>query len=347
LDADYANANMALAKVYARSTLGEPEFSRELGISWKKGYAEALRYLNRGISGSNVDYHLLRSWVALRKYQHERAIDEARLALELSPNDSEALEALAKALIYAGRPEEGMQFAQSAMRQNPTSPGTALYLLGLGEFALGHPDRTIELVERALKHAPFKIDFGLILAAAYGELGRVEQARAALEPVSRGWELLNREVDLAGAVWFHPFIEESIMERLANGIKLAGARSGLGGYVPLKKENRLKGSEIESLLFGKEIKGFDYVTIGSWSQQRTDDGTVKHFGTPIQPGVQLGDKGISRVDEDMLCERWPNVTTNFDMCVVIYRMPEGKARVHWGDYVMLTVLGPQAFSVVE
>ena len=85
----------------------------------------------------------------------------------------------------------------------------------------------------------------------------------------------------------------------------------------------------------------------SWTQQRTEDGRIKHFGSPVQPGVYLGDVGFSRVDEDMLCEKWPNVTMNFDMCVSIYRMPEGRARAHWGDYVMITILGPQFFSVVE
>ena len=54
------------------------------------------------MSQPNADYHVLRSWLALKKHQHDRAIAEAEQGLELNPNDVEALEALAEALAAMG-----------------------------------------------------------------------------------------------------------------------------------------------------------------------------------------------------------------------------------------------------
>ncbi|MCH8883835.1 MAG: hypothetical protein IIA41_10105, partial [SAR324 cluster bacterium] len=81
----------------------------------------------------------MRAWLALGRYQHSRAIAEAKRALELSPNDVDALEALARARIYAGQPRSGIELAQKAMRQNPTLLARPFMLMGLAEFALGNP----------------------------------------------------------------------------------------------------------------------------------------------------------------------------------------------------------------
>lgn len=296
----------------------------------------------------NADFHVLRSWLASNKRQHDRAIAEAERALALSPNGADALEAMAAALIYSGRPKEGMEFVQKAMRQNPTLLGRPLYLMGLAEFALGNPDKAVELLERATALAPDQTDFAGVLAAAYGELGRTEQAKAAYGTWGQGF--VGRSPNVAWSMAMHPFSQQSVLDRLANGFKGAGA-SSVFGYLPLHTKNRLSGSEIKSLLFGKKIKGTDFWNWGPWRQQRTADGTVKHSGYPIHvymsaPGDRA-DTGVGRIENDMLCEQWPAFTTAFEVCVVIFRIPEGSALSFRGDYVMVTDQGPNPFSLVE
>ncbi len=97
--------------------------------------------MEKGKAQPNADFHVVLSKFAVTKHQHDLAIAEAKRALELGPNDAGALEAAAQALIYAGQPEEGIEFAQQALRQNPTLRGRPLYLMGLGEFALGKGSR--------------------------------------------------------------------------------------------------------------------------------------------------------------------------------------------------------------
>jgi TolB-like protein/DNA-binding SARP family transcriptional activator len=350
LDPDYSEAYTALAKVYVQAAIGEMAYSEKLPIHWRAAYARAWELLEKGMARPNADFHVLRSWLALKKHQHDRAIAEAERALELRPNDAEALEALAEALIYAGRPEQGIEFAQRAMRQNPAFLGRPLYLLGLAEFALGHPDKAVEHLDRAIRHAPKETDILAVLAAAYAELGLIEQAKAAFATFREqwggrmgwgGWHTLAKPVTA------YPFSNPGVLGRLADGLRGAGATASVGGHLPLHTTNKLTGPEIKSLLFGKEIKGIEFWREGAWRQRRSADGGVAHVGTPIHPGVGGGDTGDGRIEDDMLCERWPVLSTAFEMCVVVFRISERNARIRWGDYVMVTDTGPHPFRVVE
>ncbi len=368
LDPSYSAAYTALAKAYVQAVIGEQAYADELEIFWTAGYTKARRFLEEGMAEPNADFHVLRSWLALKKRQHDRAIAEAEQALELSPNDADALEALAEALIYSGQPSAGIESAQRAMRQNPTLLGRPLYLMGLAEFALGNSEKAIEHVERAIRQAPAsKADFVGILAAAYGELGITEQAQAAFDAFGQG--LLNRpnlawtvyleskanprfhtwrRIGLAWSVYSYPFASREVLDRLAGGFKAAGASAGIGGYLPLDTINKLSGAEIESLLFGSEISGNNFwFTESRWRQQRTADGAVEHTGFPIHAGMAKQATGAGRIEDDMLCDQWPLLTEDLEICVVIFRISNPNARIRWGDYVMVTDTGPQPFSLVE
>ncbi len=71
---------------------------------------------------------------------------------------------------------------------------------------------------------------------------------------------------------------------------------------------------------------------------------VEHSGYPFHAGISA-DAGIGRIVDDMLCETWPKLTV--EVCVVIFRIPVGPARDRWGEYVMVTELGPQLFRLSE
>jgi TolB-like protein len=139
LDPSFAEAYTALAKVYAQATIGEMVYSERLGLPWQVGVAKARDLLEKGAARPTTDYYVLRSWLALRKHQHDLAVAEARRALEMSPNEADALEALAEALIYSGRPEEGMKISRQALRRNPASPARPSLLEGIAEFMNGGP----------------------------------------------------------------------------------------------------------------------------------------------------------------------------------------------------------------
>lgn len=348
LDPEYSRAFAALAKVYARGRVrSDLRYSEALGVHWRHALPQALTYLEGAKEGADPDVHVVRSWLALRQHQHSRAIAEAELALELKPNDTDALEALAEALIYSGRIEKGMEIARNAMRQNPVLVARPLFLMGLAMFASGEPRKSIELIERSMTVAPERSDFAAVLAAAYGELDMTEKANAAILAFSRGFWRSGMLASLDQTVVWHPFSDRVVLERFAKGLKASGAHGD--GFMPLYTENKLTGLEISALLYGANIRGTNWDTFEAWRQQRAESGEVEHSGYPIHTGKKPGPKrGLGRIEDNRLCETWPDAPDAFDTCVVVFRMPQkDSVTTRRGDYVMVTALAPQPFRVVE
>ncbi len=153
---------------------------------------------------------------------------------------------------------------------------------------------------------------------------------------------------MAWSVYSYPFANRDVLARLASGFKVAGATAGIGGYLPLYTLNKLSGAEIESLLFGSEISGSNFwLTESRWRQQRRADGAVEHSGFPIHASMPKQASGTGRIEDDMLCDQWPLLTKDLEICVVIFRVPDPNARLRWGHYVMVTDTGPHPFSMVE
>jgi TolB-like protein len=348
LDPNYSAAHTAIAKLYVQSA-DEITYSRALEINDFDAAGKARASLAKAQSQRLAEVHVVRSWLALRKYQHKNAIAEAEQALELSPNDVDALEALARAQIYAGQAKAGIELSEKAMRQNPTLLARPFMLMGLAEFALGSSDKAADHIERAFELGSEEIGYAGILAAAYGELGRIDQAKAALDVFAQDYP---KRAELSRSMVSFPFTDPYVLERLAEGLELAGVKVYFtredGGYLPLHELNRLSGAEIQPLLSGKKIEGKP--TPGTserarWQRFGAADGAVEYAGFPIQPSAPQNAIGTSRVEDDMLCERWPEAPEPLELCSVIFRVPEGNARIRWGDYVLVTDGGPQPFNL--
>ncbi len=293
-----------------------------------------------------MDYFIVRSRLALKKHQSDGAVSEARRALDLSSNDAEAMEVLAEALIFSGQSNGGIEYAQRAMRQNPTQPGRPLYLMGLAEFSLGNTSASINYLSRAIKHTPNDASILGVLAAAYGELGQIEKAKSVFEEYNR--VAVGEHWVLHEIMTQFPFSTATVLNRFAAGLRMAGAPVRSGEFLPLHMANKLSGREIKSLLFGKQIEGTRFWNMDDrWRQQRMATGTVEHTGHAIQPGVNSGDSGVGKIEEDMLCEIWPKLAKDIELCFVVFLITDRVARIRWGDYVMVTDSGPHPFSVAD
>jgi tetratricopeptide (TPR) repeat protein len=350
LDPNYSAAHTALAKLYVQSA-DRITYSRALEINSQDAARKARASLAKAQSQRLADVHVVRSWLALRKYQHKKAFAEAEQALELSPNDVDALEALARAQIYAGQAKAGIELSGKAMRQNPTLLARPFMLMGLAEFALGNSDKAVEHIERALELGSEEVTYAGILAAAHGLLGHIEQAQTALDVFfDQNQEGSSERPELARSMVWFPFSDPYVLARLAEGLELAGAKVWYtredGGYLPLHELNRLSGAEIQPLLSGMKIEGKGFLGHHPrWQRLGTSDGAVEYAGYPIQSGVLRHAIGTARVEDDMICERWPETPEPLELCSVIFRVPEGNARIRWGDYVLVTDRGPQPFNL--
>src|SRR5262249_29594682 len=108
---------------------------------------------------------------------------EAERALAISPNLARAYEALAMTLIFGGRPKDGLAVLERSIRLDPSCPEmwSLLNLATVGLYFCGDYEAAIAAARRAIRSFPEYPTPYRWLAAALGQLGRIEEAKEALE----------------------------------------------------------------------------------------------------------------------------------------------------------------------
>jgi TolB-like protein/class 3 adenylate cyclase len=117
LDPHYNRAYAALAETYIFGS----EFGIQsiLGISSRLARMRGMNYLKMAMKNpTNIAYR-----IAARVYtyqgQHEKALDHGMRAIALAPNAYRSNGFMALTMIYAGRPDEGIPFAERMRRADP------------------------------------------------------------------------------------------------------------------------------------------------------------------------------------------------------------------------------------
>jgi adenylate cyclase len=105
------------------------------------------------------------------------------LALSINPNSAFANYIKGGALGLVGRPSEGRPFIVAALRLDPRSPHSITFLSALTALYYGEHNylRAVETGQRATARYPDDPLAYRWLAAALGQLGRVDEARTALQ----------------------------------------------------------------------------------------------------------------------------------------------------------------------
>lgn len=150
--------------------------------------------------------------------RHDEAIDEAERALVLNPNFAEAHVARGEALYYSGRPEEALESFARGKTLNPYFPDVLLHFQALALFQLGRFDEAVDLLlQRLARNAVTDVSRAL-LAASYGHLGRLAEARAAWQEVLR----VNPDYSLEYRRKVLPYKNPADFELLVDGLRKAG-----------------------------------------------------------------------------------------------------------------------------
>jgi Tfp pilus assembly protein PilF len=340
LDPDFKRAYTALAKVYHKGE--DPEFSRALGIYWRKTIFLAHKNLAKSVGANIAGVHVVLSLMALNKHQLSVALQEAEKALKLNTNDVDALKVKAKALTYSGQYAEGQSLANRIIRLDPAVLAEPAYIIGLSQFALGNYSKAAEHAEQATENDPTTRAYALLLAAAYGKLGMEKEAREALAKYRVSWRW---PFWIAAAVYQYPFQDGNILRHLADGFKAAGlAERPPSRYLKLVGETRLSGQEIKTLLFGHTIRGQGFRSGLAWEQKRTFDGRFSHSGQSIYTGLSHAmEEGKSWIEDDRLCDHWSEVDDKITICVLIFRDSDRGPK----DFYMMTDQGPHPFRVLN
>ncbi len=253
LDPNYSRAYAALAALYSavadknRST-GTSIWSLTLGITMDEGVQLEKQYLRQAMKDPAPLAHLAASRRLTRQGQHDAAIAEAEQAILLEPNAPLAHEAIGSALVYAGNPGDAAGHLRQAMRLDPGSADDYLFLLGLAQLGTAQYAAATETLTKAAQSHPDDDRSLIVLAAAYGHLGKIDAAKLAIEKADRIRSDRQKRLPKSGVqigidvlllgpytlqdVDFWPFRDKADRERLREGLQLAGVPdAGKGAQV--------------------------------------------------------------------------------------------------------------------
>jgi adenylate cyclase len=214
LDPDYAPTYAGLAWVLIH------DFN-QWGADREKSLNQALEYAKRAVllDDSLAKAHMVLGDVYLWTKQHDQAIVEGRKAIALDPSYADAHFALCVYLYMAGHAEEALEEGQKALRFNPVHAHRLYYqALGRAHYMLKQYDAAVEAGEQAVSRDPNNVGPHLSLAAAYAQMGRMDNARRhAQEALS-----IDPAFSLQAYAKRSPFKNKSDLDHSLDGLRKAG-----------------------------------------------------------------------------------------------------------------------------
>jgi TolB-like protein/Tfp pilus assembly protein PilF len=118
--------------------------------------------------------HWLMAFVRMQETDFPKALAEAEKAVGLAPHDVSLAGNLATVLIYSGKPDQGIQWAEKWFAADPAGRPWANYRLGLAYSLKGEDERSVAALEEAHQFP----DTLLLKAIGHLRLGRIEEAQA-------------------------------------------------------------------------------------------------------------------------------------------------------------------------
>jgi TolB-like protein len=228
-------ANERARKLLQRALKRDPSFA---GAQAVLAYTHQLDYVNQwreppeaslkllhdiaqravALDDDDPDAHFVLGLAHLWLRQLDRAISEAQRALALDPNFANAYALLGLVLHYAGRSQEAFEPLARGMRLDPHYTDMFLHILGQAHFGLGRYDDAIAALKRRIIRNPDTDASRILLAAAYGHLGRVEEARTQWDEALR----FNPAYSLEHRRRILPYKDPADFERIVEGLRKAG-----------------------------------------------------------------------------------------------------------------------------
>jgi adenylate cyclase len=302
LDPDYGRAHAALASVYFDiSTYG---WIKSLAITRTDANEKSRQHLEEALKNATPLAHLVASKWRMEQSRWDEAIAEAERAITLDANDPTGYAALSNLLVKVGRPAEGLELIETAMRLDPQTD--YLYRLGEAQFQLERYNEAAVTMLRATRRNPGEEWNFLLLAAAYGYLGREQEARSAIDTFNEMRLKLGMHSYTLADIddWY--FKDAASRERLREGLR----KGGLPAAKLVPRVAALSADELRSLFSGNTATGDS--GRGRWHVYWATDG--KAF---MRAFSGLTDEGTWEInDNEEFCRQFANFGGGRKACFI-------------------------------
>jgi adenylate cyclase len=214
LDASYAVPHAGLAATAVSNYVSD--WAEDPGAELDQAERWARRALK--LDESEPFAHMALGHVLLWRRDHDGALAEFRSMIALDPNFAQGHSATGLALMYAGRAAEALEAFALSKRLDPHYPSIVLHYLAQANFSLGNYGTAAKQLLERIARTPGTDSSRMMLAACYGHLGRIEEARAAwaeLLKVNPDFSLEQRERVL-------PYKDPRDFARIADALAKAG-----------------------------------------------------------------------------------------------------------------------------
>ena len=219
LDPGFSRGHTALSLAYNHAmTTGW-----DVDLGWFDASSLAQKHLKIAMKNPTPLVHREASGKYLYKRQYKEAITEAERALALNPNDPESQWAMGRALVFAGRSAEAMDYIKGAIRLNPNYPDRYLSFLGIAQYLRGQYQEAMISLERGQILDPDTVSGSgpIWLGATYAQLGRDEEAAKVIGDFfkRRHWY---GGGNIEGAISHWPLKDSRDLEHFVDGLIKAG-----------------------------------------------------------------------------------------------------------------------------
>jgi adenylate cyclase len=243
LDPTFPAAYVGLAMAQSQAQSQAVDFHRR-GLSEIMSSIQALARRAVALDGADAEARSLLSGILWHRGDYEGALAEAEQALATTPNLALAHYELAATLIFSGSPNAGLTALQRSIRLDPHAPQSEvrLNLMALGFYLSREHAAAVETAKQAIRSYPDFANPYRWLAAALGQLGRIEEAKEALE----------KAIAVAPALWERnvrnrvPWMRPEDHAHMLEGLRKAASFTYKGQVVNVKI-NRLRAAGSGSL----------------------------------------------------------------------------------------------------
>jgi adenylate cyclase len=271
--------------------------------------------------------HFTLAGVQAWERNYEQAIISARKAIKLDPNNADSYVMLAYILTQSGRHQDALETIDIAFQFNPKPPSDYYIYLGYIQFNNRQYASALESFKKAGGVTGFVYRY--VVVACYAYLGRLEEAKTAIEEVEQGYPNLNLNLLDQFASRFK---REEDRKHYIEGFRKAGVPEFAAGFEG-DKANMLSTAEIRRLLVGKISTGyaepadFDKDHISQWWTHWREDRSCNTWGF-------WEDGCVYRIENDKLYLKYNELIDGQWTWWYMFRNPDGTAE-EMNEYAMV------------